>query len=148
MTSWVLILKVLGLAGWLLLGWQAAVWGHRLILDQQALPTVPSVVGPSSGPAPLPGLAMALGARTGESAGLRPEEVQVVGLLGAGSKGVLLASIRNGPVRAYAAGELSPDGWVFEGVMEGRLRLRRGAQTLELAPPALGKGLSPALPQR
>lgn len=145
MRTWNRLLKLLGLVGWGFAGWQLAVWGHQLALDQTAIPAVAALPEQTAPAARLPGLALALGARTADSGGLRPEEVQVVGLMGSAQRGVLLASIRSGPVRPYAAGELSPDGWIFEGLVEGRLRLRRGGQVLDLPAPVAGKGLQQAI---
>lgn len=130
--------------------WLAAGWSWSALVAPWVAPAgeplpMQRVGGPSpAGPAAPPPLAQALGAKAGQTAMPRPEEVRLVGLLSGTASGTITLSIQNGPVRTLSRGVTAADGWRFEGIVQGRAQLSRYGQTLEVPVPQAVQGLPPA----
>lgn len=77
--------------------------------------------------------------------GLSAQDIQVIGLMAGSGRGVVTVSINNQPPRQLVMGVPSPDGLLFQGVLNDSIVISRGAISIQIPAHSARPGLTPAV---
>ena len=142
--------KLLVFLVWASVAWVLSLLIHRLVLVATASPIPP--LSASSAPSsdklgkarPASPLEQAFGAVWATTAALTQADIQLVGLIEAGSASVVSVRIKNSPTRTLRIGQTDADGWRLESVRNGEIEISRMGELYRLAsyPSRTGLGLA------
>jgi hypothetical protein len=140
--------KLLVVLVWASVAWVLSLLVHRLVLVVTVSPMPPlSASGaPSSDKLgkvrPVSPLEQAFGAVSATPVALKQADIQLVGLIEAGSASVVSVRIKNSPTRTLRMGQTDSDGWRLESVKNGEIELSRMGELYRLASYPSRNGLS------
>lgn len=146
-----LVARVLVALVWASVAWVLSLLIHRFVLFL-AVPPIPPLGGPglassdqSAESRPLSALERSFGAASISSGSVKSADIQLVGLIEAGTSSVVSVRIRNGPTRALRLGQADSDGWRLESVKNGEIEISRSGEVFRLASYPSRTGLSIAI---
>jgi hypothetical protein len=123
---------------WLVTAWLASGLVGRWVASVATTPPPPraQVQAPSAqtdlplSASPLSALARAFGAPEQPGRTWQVSDIQLIGLIDAGSNSVAALQFRNGPTQRLRRNQTSAEGWTFVSVKEGHVVLIRQGQQL------------------